>query len=340
MSKYWPGCVIALVTAVVADRVAGFVPGLSGLLLALAAGIVLRVAGWVPWWAERGLDWCSRTPLLAGVALLGLHFVVDDVRAYGWPLLGATALAAYAACGIGMLAGRMVQVKAPTSLHLAVSGAGGADMGGTPTGGEGPNGVLSHGRFGLVASGVIGVLIFIGLAQMTQGAGWLADAAQPAGATDQLVMWAGLGLPHSALAVAALEATAHISTGEAMGFAALATAAALVMARAVMLAPLRWFPRRGTEQANQELMRPLLRSWYIPAFAVLAVYRASAGISPGLEETTTAIITMLLSIGLVAWGSSLRFPAAWRGAWRETTVAMIVVVCAVCVGGAAVWLIT
>lgn len=345
VSKYWPGCAIALVTAVVADRLAGFVPGLSGLLLALAAGIALRMAGWVPWWAERGLDWCSRTPLLAGVALLGLHFAVDDVRAYGWPLLGAAALTAYVAYGIGVLAGRLLAVKTLTSTSLAASGAGGEGVGGEPSGGGAPTDALRRVRFGAVISGAIGVLIFIGLSQLTPAAEWLAAAPQPDRAAEQLTIWAGLGLPHPALAVAALDAAGHISTGEAMGSAALATAAALVMTRTVMLAPLRWVRPRNTQLRRPELVRPLAHFWYIPVFAVLAIYRASFGISPDVEETTTAIITMLLGVGLVswgssAWGSSLRLSASWRGAWRESALALIVVVTAVCTGGAAVWLIT
>ena len=353
VSKHFPGCVIALVGAVAADRLAGFVPVLSGLLLALAFGILLRVLGWVPWWAERGLRWCSRTPLYAGVALLGLHLVVDDLLFLGWQLLGAAVLVAYLALGAGLLAGRLLRTEA-SAPPLLVEGAAGGAYGHSRPGQKAPSGGRHDSGFVTVASVSIGLLLTVALLYAAEQGGGLLGGAASGEMSERCAIVAGLGLPHPALAAAALDLTAPISSGEAGSMAALALAAAYVMVRAIALLPVLWARgsarigsrgngsggASGTAHDAPALSRTLVHSWYVAAFAAFALYRSVAGISPDTEATTTAIISMLLSIGLLAWGASLSRPASWRSAGRETLLALVVIVTSVSAGAAAVWMLS
>lgn len=82
-----PGAAIALVIGAAAHRIISEWLPVSSLLVAVIAGILLRTAGWVPWWAERGLAWVSKSLLRIGIVFLGFQLTLSDLVGLGWEVL-------------------------------------------------------------------------------------------------------------------------------------------------------------------------------------------------------------------------------------------------------------
>lgn len=115
-----PGVALALILAVAAHRlIAELIPVVSGLLIAVLAGIALRSLGWVPSWAEPGLRWAAKKLLRAGIVLLGLQLALGDLLGLGWEVLVVVALTV-AVTFFGMIAlGRALNAPRGMTMLLA-----------------------------------------------------------------------------------------------------------------------------------------------------------------------------------------------------------------------------
>lgn len=131
-SGVWPGAGLALMLAVLAHRIiAWHIPMVDGIWVACLIGLLLRNAGWAPWWAEAGLRWAARWITAAAVVGLLVQVVmaqsvagseaVETVRPVV-RMLATTAMVAVAAqVDVRRLSARRGQVLAAGALVGALA---------------------------------------------------------------------------------------------------------------------------------------------------------------------------------------------------------------------------
>ena len=114
-----PGVVAVLAVAIGCLVLAGRVPALSALILAIAVGALARNLRLVPRALEAGLTWSSRRLLRAGVVLLGLQLALPQLAALGLGGLAVVALTVVVTFTGTRLLGRLLGVSPARSLLVA-----------------------------------------------------------------------------------------------------------------------------------------------------------------------------------------------------------------------------
>lgn len=310
LSRLWrqaaeilPGAALALIIAIAAHRlIAEQIPVISGLLVAVLAGIALRSLGWVPLWAERGLGWSAKKLLRAGIVLLGLQLALGDLLGLGWQVLAVVVLTV-GVTFFGMLAlGRILGAPRGMTMLLAagtaICGASavaaaaaaidrgdGKDDDGAPVQASAAAAVAVvtlYGTLALLALPALGALL--GLDQ------------------EQMGVWIGASIHEVGQVVAA---------GGVVGAAALATATLVKLARVVLLAPvvagisLTGRRRRSSDAGEGAGKRPPLVPLFVIGFLAMMALRSVSDLPQSTLDFSADVTTMLLTTAMVGVGASV-----------------------------------
>ncbi|MCH8561117.1 putative sulfate exporter family transporter [Nesterenkonia sp. LB17] len=306
-----PGAALALIFAIAAHRlIAEQIPVISGLLVAVLAGIALRSLGWVPFWAERGLGWAAKKLLRVGIVLLGLQLALGDLLGLGWAVLAVVVLTVgvtfFGMLALGRLLGAPKGMTTLLAAGTAICGASavaaaaaaidrgdGKDDDGAPVQAAAAAAVAVvtlYGTLALLALPALGTLLGLG--------------------EEQMGVWIGASIHEVGQVVAA---------GGVVGAVALATATLVKLARVVLLAPviagisLAGRRRRavGAAQGAGEGVeegagsRPPLIPLFVLGFLVMMVLRSVTDLPESTLDFSADVTTMLLTTAMVGVGASV-----------------------------------
>ncbi|GAA1162417.1 YeiH family protein [Nesterenkonia sandarakina] len=298
-----PGVALALILAVAAHRlIAELIPVVSGLLIAVLAGIALRSLGWVPSWAEPGLRWAAKKLLRAGIVLLGLQLALGDLLGLGWEVLVVVALTV-AVTFFGMIAlGRALNAPRGMTMLLATGTAicGASAVAAAAAAIDRGDGKNDDGApVQSAAAAAVAVVTLYGT---------LALLALPA-------LGALLGLGEEAIGVW-IGASVHevgqvVAAGGVVGAAALATATLVKLARVVLLAPvvagisLSRRQRRAAAAGGEQGPRPPLIPLFVLGFLAMMALRSVTELPNSALDFSAEVTTMLLTTAMVGVGASV-----------------------------------
>lgn len=214
-----PGLGLCTVAVAVALGTAVVLPGMSALLVAIVAGVLLRNTVRMPAAIEPGLAFAAKRLLRLGVVLLGLQLVLGDILGLGAGMILVVVSIVVVGILATMLIGRWMGVS-PTQRLLIACGfsiCGAAAIAAV-------DGVIETEDEEEVVTGVALVVVFGTL--MIPIVPLLATTMHLT--THQAGLWAG-GSVHEVAQV--------VATGGAIGGAALGLAVIVKLARVLMLAP-------------------------------------------------------------------------------------------------------
>lgn len=299
-----PGAVIAFVIAAVAHRfLAQWLP-VSELLIAVLAGMMMRTLGWVPYWAESGLQWVSEFPLRLGIVLLGLQLALRDLAVLGWEVLliiGVTVLASFLSV---RLLGQVYGVERRTTSLVAT---GTAICGASAV--AAASAVLDRGdgkdRQGRVlreaTATALPVVTLCGTAAMLS-LPLLADAF---GLRDEAAgVWIGASIQEVGQVIAA---------GGVVGASALAVATVVKLARVLLLAPTLIAMRTREVRSHATTMKSRggqlrvseLLPWFVIGFLVMVGVNSSVEIPDGNAEFIQQVTVMFMTIAMAGVGAAV-----------------------------------
>ncbi|WP_344109009.1 YeiH family protein [Nocardiopsis rhodophaea] len=297
-----PGLLLTALGVGVALLVNRMVPGVSALIVALVLGAVLTNVGLVPESLRPGLRAAVKTPMRAGIVLLGLSLALPDVLALGAPVL-LVVLGGVAVTFLGtLLLGRLLGIARERRLLIAtgVSICGASAVAAMNDSAEGDEDDVMTAVAIVTLFGTLAVLALptlrttLGLDSATFG------------------IWTGASVH---------EVGQVVATAGAVGAAALAPAVIVKLTRVVLLAPLivavnLWqrrdrpipAPREG-HPPTPERARPPIVPLFVIGF-LIAVGVGSAGVLPeSVLGPVSVLQTVLLSAGLFAMGTGVRLGA-------------------------------
>ena len=304
-----PGLAVGAVVSAAALGLNHWVPSLSPLLVAIAAGAVLANAGWLGPRLEPGLAVASRRLLRLGVALLGLQLALSDVFRLGWGVIGVVVAVVVLGITGAMVAGRLLGLGRSQTLLIA----GGFSVCGAAAAAA-VDGVIDSEDDELVTS--VALVVLFGTAMiplLPLLSGWLGLGPAQAG------MWAGAAIHEVAQVVAA---------SGVIGSGALAVGVVVKLGRVLMLAPVlavislreRQLAGRRTHAAPANSPvdgvvrggRPPIVPLFVVGFIALMVLR-STGLVPSAALSAAGVAeTALLTIAMFALGTGVRLTSLRR----------------------------
>jgi uncharacterized integral membrane protein (TIGR00698 family) len=310
-----PGLLLCAVVALSATFLAEHYGGpqlLYALLIGLAFHFLSHDAQVRP-----GLDFCSKTVLRAGVALLGLRITFSQVTALGWHTAVMTALGVLTTIGVGLLLARAL--RRPTEEGLVT---------GCAVGICGASAALAvssvlpqtkeNERFTLLA--VVGVTLLSTLAMVLYPLGVRLIGWSPA----QAGVFFGATIHDVAQVVAA-----GMMLSGAGNTAAADSATVVKLFRVMLLMPvvllvavsLRSPPQAGGDEDSPPAEVPLVPRFLL-AFIVFMLLATSALVPPALAAGAGATSRACLVVAIAAAGIKTRMEDLFRLGW--TPVLMLV----------------
>lgn len=298
-----PGIVLAFVIGVgsyvLTDR---YIPGISGILLAILIGAAVRTLGWVPQWAEAGLKRASKTLLRLGIVLFGLQLVLGDILALGWEVLAiviVTVVTSFAgtlaaACVLRMRTGDAVMLATGTSICGASAVAGAAAALDRGDGRDRTGKELDSG-----AAAAVAVVTLWGTAAMLT----LPYVAGPLGLDAHATgVWIGAGVHEVGQVVAA---------GGIAGATALSVAVTVKLARVVLLAPvvagISLWSGRGASASDKSSAgaRPAVVPGFVLGFMAAVLFATVIGVPEAAAGYLETAATLLLTVAMAAVGTGV-----------------------------------
>nr|WP_255316498.1 putative sulfate exporter family transporter [Nesterenkonia sp. Act20] len=310
LSRLWqrtaeilPGVALALIIAIAAQRIiAELTPVISGLLVAVLAGIALRTLGWVPWWAENGFGWAAKKLLRAGIVLLGLQLALGDLLGLGWEVLAVVAVTVtvtfFGMLGMGRLFGTprgttmllatgtaICGASAVAAAAAAIDRGDGKDDDGAP--------VQSAAAAAVAVVTLYGTVAMLALPALGGVLGF---------DEEQMGVWIGASVHEVGQVVAA---------GGVIGATALATATLVKLARVVLLAPvvagISLAGRRGRSVEAESAVgrRPPLVPLFVLGFLAMMALRSFTDLPQSTLDFSADVTTMLLTTAMVGVGAAV-----------------------------------
>ncbi|MER7081046.1 conserved hypothetical integral membrane protein [Saccharopolyspora kobensis] len=294
LSVLWPGLAVTVAAVVVSMAVAGLVPAVSALTVAVVLGVVAGNVPGFPVSARAGVAWSARRLLRAGVVLLGLQLSVGQVLGLGAGTVGAVLLVVVVTFAGTVLLGRLLGVSRGLSWLVAT---GFSICGASAV--AAVEGVVERDDEDVATSvamvTVFGTVSMLGLPVLFSAWGLPAeDAGRIAG-----------GSVHEVAQVVAAASPA--------GAAAVAIAVVVKLSRVVLLAPVvavvSLLERRRSAGGGR---RPPIMPLFVLGF-LLAVALRSSGVLPEVVlGAAKQLTTLLLAGALFALGFSVRVKALLR----------------------------
>ncbi len=301
-----PGHVLIAAAVVACVTLHHLLGGPSPLLTALVVGAAIANSGLVPaaLWARMtpAFAFASRHLLRAGIVLLGLQIVLEDVLDLGTGMLALVVVIVVGGIASTLVVGRALRVPLNQRLLIACgfSICGAAAIAGTSD-------VIEAEEEDIAAS--IALVALFGTAMIIV----IPVAGPMLGLSDlQTGMWAGGSIHEVAQVVAA---------GGSMGGAALSVAILVKLARVMMLAPVAatlgvWHRRQSPAAASRPKLVPL----FVLGFLAMALVRSTGQVPDGVVHTAGTAQLWLLSAAMFAIGCGCRFGSMRRLGWRPVAL--------------------
>lgn len=310
-----PGLAAAIVVAVVARLLTGFLPSvvaevtvaiLLGLLLATLAGARLRPLA-------PGLAFASQRMLRLGIVLLGARLSLAEIARIGLPSAGVIVVTMTVSFAIVLLVSRLVRVEDRLAILLAV---GSAVCGNTAVVATAP---VIGARAREVAYAVATITLFGTLAVILYPAIGRAFAVPQA----SFGLWAGVAVHDTSQVIAA---------SAAYGPAALDVATVVKLIRNALMAPVLLiiatvWAARG-DGSGRPARRGLRRAvpLFVLGFIALAALRTVGAIDAGQAATLDVIARTLILVALAGVGLSIRLAELRETSWRPLAVGFSVAI--------------
>ncbi len=287
-----PGLVLTGAAVAAAILVSSQVPVLSALTVAVALGVVVGNLPRLPDRVRPGLEWVARTPLRAGVVLLGLQLSIAQVLGLGAGTVLAVLVTVAVTFAGTLWLGRVLGVSRGLSLLVAT---GFSICGASAV--AAVEGVVDR-EDEDVATSVAMVTVF----------GTVAMIALP-------VTFAGTGVGGDLagrIAGAGVHEVAQVvATASPLGASAVAIAVVVKLSRVVLLAPLvtvvSVLRRRETTSR-----RPPIMPLFVVGFLVAVALRSSGQLPGFVVDLSKPVTTLLLTAALFALGTTVRVAALMR----------------------------
>ncbi|MDA3645503.1 putative sulfate exporter family transporter [Saccharopolyspora indica] len=290
----WPGLAVTVAAVVVSMAVAGVVPAVSALTVAVVLGVVAGNVPGFPVAARAGVAWSAKKLLRSGVVLLGLQLSVGQVLGLGAGTVVAVLLVVVVTFAGTVLLGRLLGVSRGLSLLVAT---GFSICGASAV--AAVEGVVERDDEDVATSvamvTVFGTVSMLGLPVLFSAWGLSAEeAGRIAG-----------GSVHEVAQV--------VAAASPVGAAAVAIAVVVKLSRVVLLAPVvavvSLLERRRSAGAGP---RPPVMPLFVLGF-LLAVALRSTGVLPVVVlDVAKQLTTLLLAGALFALGFSVRIRALLR----------------------------
>lgn len=270
-------------------------PAVSPLIAALLLGTLATNVGLYPRRLAPGFRFATRTPLRAGIVLLGLQLTLPDILELGAPVLTvvivATAVTFVGTAALGRRIGLTPQRSLLVASGIAVCGASAvAAMNET---------VRGEDEDVMVAVALVTVLGTLDVLLLPTIAGYSGLSAEAFG------VWSGASV-HEVGQVVAVAGTA--------GATALSSAVVVKLTRVVLLAPLLigtgvWLRHRGSAPTGQ---RPNPIPLFVVGFLAMMVVSSSGMLPDGVRGPVRTVQDLLLCTGLFGMGASAHLGKLWR----------------------------
>ncbi len=287
--RRWPGVLVAMVAALLAQRLAALVPQTSTLLVAVLVGVAIGNGPARFDLLRPGLAAVARIAIRLGIVLLGFRLAIGDIGALGWPtlvLVGATVATTFFATRV---AGRRLGLSSDLSLLVAT---GFSICGASAIAAMAPNsdadGEEVAASIGLVT--VAGTILMLLLPLVARAIG-LDDAA--------FGTWVGASGPDVAQVVAAA------STG---GTTVLSVAVVVKLSRIVLLAPIVTGVgiARSRRLGSSDGARPPLVPAFVVGFLITMSLRSTGLMPAGVLDLAGTTERSLFTLALVGLGAGVR----------------------------------
>lgn len=328
MSKYLPGLAVAFAAAgiswALAWLAAGFMPGISALLIAIVLGVVWRNAAPVPWSLNPGLAVAAKPILRLGIVLLGFQLSMTDILALGWPVV--VVICAAVILGFSLTVGLGRLLKIPTKLTLLIA-SGFSICGAAAVAGADsvlrPKKEHSATALGLVVlngTAMIAVMPLLGLLfnpdPVTAG------------------VWTGAAVHEVAQVVA---------VGQNLGEAGLSVAVTVKLGRvlllALVLAVLAIYMRTSHLTAESAgAKRPPIVPLFVVGFAIAMVLRTADVVPVGLLESVSVVQTILLTAAMFALGMGVHLKSLVQVGGKPVVLSLLSTTVITVVGGVGAFL--
>lgn len=296
-----PGLALSLVAAGLAYVIAGFLPTVSPLLVAIVLGILVTNLVRLPASTAPGTSFSAKKLLRVGIVLLGLKLALSDIWALGLPML----LVIVAVVVIGMfgtvLLGRMLRVPKhlTTLIACGFSICGAAAVAGA-VGVTDPDDEDESSTVTAIALVVIFGTLMIGVMPL------LVDALHMP--PTEAGMWTGASVHEVAQVVA---------VGDIIGGGALTVAVIVKLGRVLLLAPvmvvLSLLVRRQKRQASGSSETagklPPLVPLFIVGFLVMVLIASFVPLPQVVFDVAAVIQTVCLAAAMFALGLGVKVKA-------------------------------
>ncbi|MDN5820735.1 MAG: putative sulfate exporter family transporter [Brachybacterium sp.] len=317
----WPGVLLTLAVAVISILLSQVLPGVSALIIAIVAGIVVANLASLPLSLAPGLSFAAKKFLRAGIVLLGLQVALGDLLALGAPML-AVVVAVVGGGVLGTLAiGRALGVDKGLTLLVACGfSICGAAAVAAAAGVTDPD--EEHEERTITAIALVVLCGTLMIAAVPAVAAALQLDPETAG------LWAGASIHEVAQVVAA--------GGAVGGGAALTVAVIVKLARVLMLAPV--MAVIGLQQRHagaSEGKRPPLVPLFVLGFLAMVLLRSVVPLPAGVLDLGNLFQTGLLAAAMFALGTGVKLRSLFQVGVRPLALAALstLLVAALALGG-------
>ncbi|MER6990399.1 putative sulfate exporter family transporter [Saccharopolyspora hirsuta] len=290
----WPGLAVTAAAIVVSMAIAGLLPAVSALTVAVVVGIVAGNVPGFPVAARAGIAWSTKKLLRGGVVLLGLQLSVTQVLGLGAGTVVAVLLIVALTFAGTLLLGRLLGVSRGLSMLVAtgfsICGASAVAAMESVVDREDEDVATS-----VAMVTVFGTVSMLGLPALFAALGLSAE---------QVGRIAG-GSVHEVAQVVAAASPA--------GAAAVAIAVVVKLSRVVLLAPMVALVslaerRRSTGGGKRPPIMPL----FVLGFLVAVAVRSTGVLPEAVLDGAKQLTTVLLTGALFALGFGVRIKALLR----------------------------
>ncbi|MGO2192783.1 MAG: YeiH family protein [Brachybacterium sp.] len=287
----WPGVVLALVVAAASILVSRMLPGISALVIAIAAGILAANLTTLPRSLTPGLSFAAKKLLRVGIVLLGLQVVLGDLLDLGVPMLLVVAIVVSGGIFGTLLIGRGLGVDKGLTILVAcgfsICGAAAVAAAAGVTDPE-----EEHEERTITAVALVVLCGTLMIAVVPAAARLLQLDSVTAG------LWAGASIHEVAQVVAA---------GGTLGGAALTVAVVVKLARVLMLAPvMAVLSLQQRREGAADGKRPPLVPLFVLGFLAMVLLRSVVPLPGSILEIGALLQTTLLAAAMFALGTGVK----------------------------------
>lgn len=306
------GLVVCALAVLIALGLGRLMPTVSPLLIAIVLGFMWSNVVRVPRGVAPGFTFASKRLLRAGVVLLGLQLVLQDIAGLGVGMIALVVAVVAGGIFVSVVAGRLLGLSASQSLLIACgfSICGAAAVAAVDS-------VIEADEQEVITAVALVVVFGTLMIPFVPSAGHALGLS-----TVELGMWAG-GSIHEVAQV--------VATGGAIGGGALGVAVVVKLARVLLLAPVMATvsvrrrrtvaPATGLVGSTRE--HPPLVPLFVVGFVAMSVLASTGVVPTAVLDGAYVVQTALLAAAMFALGCGVNMAALSRVGPRPVVLAMI-----------------